>query len=204
MYVFKPIECWPGEPTKNRQRSRFQSSWSETLDLLDRELRQLRAKNVILQADCDESQIRLDGQLRASARLRGPGVILSFESMHGPLSYPCDRFDDWQDNVRAIALALEALRKVNRYGVTRNAEQYKGWKRLGSDGEVVYSWTSAAEAYQFIFNSAGQRVGVDVVAAWKAAAKKYHPDVNPSGNATFKRLVSAREYLKQEGRFQDQ
>lgn len=57
-------------------------------------------------------------------------MILSFESKVGFLSYPCDTYTDWQANVRAIALALAALRAVDRYGVTRRAEQYKGWARL--------------------------------------------------------------------------
>ena len=33
-------------------------------------------------------------------------------------------------NLRAIALALAALRAVERYGVTRRQEQYKGWAEL--------------------------------------------------------------------------
>lgn len=42
----------------------------------------------------------------------------------GHLSYPCDTFTTLQDNLRVIALALEALRMVDRYGVTRRGEQY--------------------------------------------------------------------------------
>lgn len=129
-YVVRPIDQWPGEPTRQRQPSAFTAKWSNTLDILERELRELRAKDVVIQADVQPHQLRNDGMLRAEARPASPKVILSFESKHGPLSYPCDRFHDWQDNVRAIALALEALRKVDRYGVTRKAEQYKGWSKL--------------------------------------------------------------------------
>lgn len=77
-----------------------------------------------------ESHIRNDGMVRADARPSSPGVIIAFDCPHGPMQFPCDTFTDWQDNVRAIALALEALRKVDRYGVTRRAEQYTGWKQL--------------------------------------------------------------------------
>jgi hypothetical protein len=37
----------------------------------------------------------------------------------------------WRDNLRAIALGLEALRAVNRYGITRGiGEQYAGFLQL--------------------------------------------------------------------------
>src|SRR5690606_26744073 len=116
---------WPGEPTVKRKASLFRASYADTLRLLDAELRHLRATQVVIQAACGEEDIRLDGQLRASAKLRSPAIILSFHSKHGPLSYPRDRYTDWQDNLRAIALALQALRAVDRYGVTRQAEQYR-------------------------------------------------------------------------------
>jgi hypothetical protein len=44
--------------------------------------------------------------------------------------FAVDKFATWQDNLRAIALGLEALRKVDRYGITKNSEQYTGWKQL--------------------------------------------------------------------------
>jgi hypothetical protein len=35
----------------------------------------------------------------------------------------------WQDNLRAVALGLEALRRVERYGIAQRGEQYAGWRR---------------------------------------------------------------------------
>lgn len=139
-----PIRQWPGPLTADRRRHPFRVSrqrswgrgsehgvdWSGTVDLLDRELFQLDAENVVLQMAVTDRDIRNDGWIRANARPEHPGVILTFDSMHGPLSYPCDTFEDWQANVRAIALALEALRKVDRYGVTKRGEQYTGWKAI--------------------------------------------------------------------------
>src|SRR6266511_2967713 len=115
--TFRPIQQRPGAPTRRRQRSQFSAKWSQTMELLDRELFHVRARNVVMQLDCDEREIRRDGIPRADARTRGPGVILSFDSPKGSLSFPCDRYTDWQDNVRAIALSLEALRSVDRHGV---------------------------------------------------------------------------------------
>lgn len=149
-----PIRMWPGPLTKTRQNHRFRETryrtnyegrsvsytasgvdWTKTCDELERELRHLKAKNVVLQMAVSDRDLRNDGWIRANARLEHPGVILTFDSKFGPLSYPCDTFDDWQANVRAIVLALEALRKVDRYGVTKRGEQYTGWKGLPAAGQ---------------------------------------------------------------------
>lgn len=131
----RPIITWPGTltPGYRRERGNFSASWRSTLDLLGRELREVHATAKVLQVAIPEDQFRLDGYPRATARQVHPGVIVSFTSRDaGHLSFPCDRFEHWQTNVRAIALAMEALRKVDRYGITRNAEQYQGWKAIGS------------------------------------------------------------------------
>lgn len=118
--AFRPIQSWPGALTKIRRRAQFKAGYTATLGLLDRELQYLAAKDVVLQVALRDEDIRLDGAPRANAKPAShPGVILSFDSKHGPLSYPCDTFADWEDNLRAIALSLEHLRAVDRYGVTK-------------------------------------------------------------------------------------
>lgn len=43
------------------------------------------------------------------------------------LVYATDTCVLWQHNVRSIALGLEALRAVDRYGITKRGEQYAGF-----------------------------------------------------------------------------
>lgn len=145
LYVVRPISTWPGERRRFHSRAPFRTQWSLTLDLLGRELRMLNAQRVVLEIDVREIDLRNDGELRANARPASPAVVLSFKSKHGPLRYPCDRFSGWQDNVRAIALALEALRKVDRYGVTAHGEQYRGWRALPATTGPTMTATRAAE-----------------------------------------------------------
>lgn len=130
----RPIANWSGDFTTRRRRSQFSAGWSDTLRLLTAELAHLGAHSVILELDIDDSDLRNDGWPRAAAKV-SPPIRLSFGSRHGPLAYAADRFDYWQDNVRAIALALEALRKVDRYGVSAGGEQYAGWAALPSAGD---------------------------------------------------------------------
>ena len=148
--AIRPIQNWPGDFTRNRQRSRFDAAWSDTLELLRRELRMLGARQIVLQVAMTEQDFRIDGYPRAQAKAEHPGVILSLESRHGALSWPCDTFTTWQDNVRAIALAMEALRKVDRYGVTKRGEQYTGWKALPPGSGAPASHMTRDEALALV------------------------------------------------------
>jgi hypothetical protein len=202
-YQFRPLEAWPGERTRVRKRAQFRAKFSDTVDRLERELHKLGARNVVIQADCDPSEIRLDGMLRSGAKLRGPGVILSFDSKVGPLSYPCDRYLDYQDNLRAIALSLEALRAVDRYGVTRRAEQYRGWAKLPGPGPSANGHESLENAAAFIARNSVSYTREEVLSAadlfrdaYRQAAAKLHPDRNGGDDAAFKRLQAAREILE--------
>jgi len=133
---------------------------------------------------------------RSDARPRTPRVIVSLDSMHGPLRYPCDNFHNWHDNVRAIALALEALRKVDRYGVTKRGEQYKGWKALPApSGEPTTPELAARVIGRTDPDPA--RILTDSTYAKRivrAALKKHHPDQGGDA-AQFHRVQQARRIL---------
>lgn len=207
-FQFRPIERWPGEPCRSRRRAAFRSPYSATLKLLERELEFLKARQVIVQADCASSEIRRDGQLRSDARLKGPGIILSFESRHGPLQYPCDAFTDWQDNLRAIALGLEALRAVDRYGVTRQAQQYRGWQKLAAPAAAAFaSVTDAIEwlaRHQASFTAEAIATSADAFrTAYREAAARLHPDRNGGDDSEFKRLQAAKDQIERQRQADD-
>lgn len=129
----RTIDTWPWPLTERRQRSRFDSPYSATTSLLSRELRHLDARSAVICMALPETMIRQDrtGPL-ANARPEHPGVMVVTDSKHGDLRYATDVFTGWQDNLRAIALGLEALRKVDRYGITRGGEQYRGFAALAA------------------------------------------------------------------------
>jgi hypothetical protein len=199
--TFRPIDVWPGGPTKHRRAAPFRAGWKATLELLKGELRALAARHVVVQIDMAESDIRLDGYPRASARAASPGIILAFDSKYGPLRYPCDTYTDWEDNLRAVALAMEALRKVDRYGVTKRGEQYTGWKALPSGGASATTM-GADHAAVWLCNQAGSRyLASDVLTrrdvandAYRDAAKQLHPDAGGDTEA-FQRLQEVKRAL---------
>lgn len=99
------------------------------------------------------------------------------------LRFPCDRFTHWKDNVRAIALALEALRKIERYGVKQGAQYAGFYKALPAMGESSAPRDFAA-AVSLFSTVLGRRFDHDpkgwtlpqLEGVWKEAAAKAHPD----------------------------
>lgn len=197
-FVVAPMREWPGTMTARRRRSQFASTHSATLALLTREMRELGAKHPTLLIALRPEDFRLDGLPRAGRVAAHPGIVLSFESKHGPLSYPCDTFDRWQDNLRAIALALEALRKVDRYGVTKRGEQYRGFLALEA--------TAAPAGFEEV--NAALRFLESLVNGWadrteparllRGAQRIAHPDAGGDA-AVFQRVSLAEAKLREEG-----
>lgn len=134
--IYRPLEHWDRKVIARRPHSPFQSDYTSTLKLIEREAKMLGATRVIVELALRETDLRLDGKPYADAKTDHPGVTVALDSRHGALKYTADKFVTWQENLRAIALGLEALRKVDRYGMTTRGEQYAGWKALPS-GEGV-------------------------------------------------------------------
>lgn len=195
----RPIEQWPGELTRDRKASNFSTAWSSTVELLGRELRAIGGTDIVLQVAMTEKDFRIDGYPRAQAKAEHPGVILSLGSKVGPLSWPCDTFTTWQDNIRGIALAMEALRKVDRYGVTKRGEQYTGWKALPQQSSQASGFGSAEDALDYL----GDLTGIDVVNSdlevsviLRRARKLVHPDRPGNTREAWNLVESAADVLR--------
>lgn len=203
-----PIREWPGTMTTERRMAPFSATLSNTLGILNREVYNLadtttqRQSAEVLVA-IPAGAFRLDGRPYANAKAEHPGVIFSMTSRHGQLSYPCDTFTTWQDNLRAIALALEALRKVDRYGVTRHGEQYRGFLALEATVAPV-GFTTASDALSFLRELTG--VAADIYEPpethlprlMRAALRRAHPDMGGDA-AMFQRVSLAEAKLREEG-----
>ena len=173
----RPAPAW--------ERSRFDSTLGTTVSQLGTELRALAAKNIILELDLRDRDIRLDGFPRSDARPALPTVVLSFDSKFGPLRYATAEFDDWRDNLRAIALSMQALRAVDRYGVSKRGEQYTGWKALPVSTDPADAIQTPEQARAVI-----EEFGGNVRSALFAT----HPD--QGGNPDdFRKVQRARELI---------
>lgn len=163
--TFRPLPRWPYPEQKHRPAT-YQSTYSATLQKLEYEIGRLRGSELIIGVVTEPSQIRLDGRMRADAKVMHSGVEVSFEVPSGQrLVFHTDvhagYVNSWQDNLRAIALGLEALRAVSRYGITTGlGEQYAGFLRLET------SQASPDRGRELVEEAGGI----------KAALLKHHPD----------------------------
>ena len=206
-WQIEPMPAWPYPETKARRESPFSAGWDDTLALLERELDALGVRGAVaIRVVGSPTDVRRDGMLRATARLAHPGVALSFESMHGPLTYPCDTFGagpswhrtgklaNWQVNVRAIALALEALRKVNRYGVGGHGEQYRGWRQI--EAAAPTSFRSADGALAWLRSYLGMPTANNVPLLLAGAERRARREAQESGDrSNLDRAAAARVSL---------
>jgi hypothetical protein len=208
--VLGPIREWPGTRTAAPRRSAFKASLTATLILLRDELWHLSGTDEQLLMAMRPEDFRLDGRPRANAQPEHQGIILTVTTKHGHLSWPCDTFDRWQDNLRAIALALEALRKVDRYGVTARGEQYRGFLALEQAADKLSSHGSA----RIIIEAAGipglslddvlEDAPAERLRALRAAKRRTHPDTRGAALSwtklpTFEQVMAAELHLRQHG-----
>lgn len=208
--ICRPISTYPVSETRHRRRAPFRATPGRTMNELEYELNRIGAKDVVLEIDVREQDISVrTGWPMANARPASPRVVLSFTHPdQGGVRYPCDTFDSWEGNMRAITLALEALRAVSRYGVVRKGEQYVGWKALPANTTAVMT-TQAAMAILVARDPTSAMVTSDIAVKMQAealkdrakardiylrAARATHPDTGGE-TGQFQQVQSAREVL---------
>lgn len=198
------LPAWPYPDTEARQSSGvFRAGWDDTLRLLRDEADQVgAAESILLQLVCDATDLRQDGMLRARAQVRHPGVIVTLSTERGPLVFGTDQYEhrwsgyllDWQANVRAIALGMGALRAVDRYGITRRAEQYAGFRALPAAGSPP-EFDTTDEALRWLREVTCLSASVAPERVIKRARSLLHPDRHGGDRTGWDRLDAAEQLL---------
>lgn len=213
--LLRPLQGWPDRLRDDDERdySRFGSTYTGTRDLLLYEAERLDAHEVIVRLAVSEREIIRDGsRLYANIAPEHPGVLVALTLPGGDvLSLHCDLYRDnrrikgWGDNLRAIALSLEALRALDRWGATQG-RQYAGFQALPAGPETGNGQPTPTEAALFIARHSGSTdpsllanllitEPAALAAAYRAALKRLHPD--HGGDAElFVRLQDAHAVLQ--------
>jgi hypothetical protein len=190
---------WPGKRATYHKTAPFKSLWSRTEKALERELKHLGARKVEISIDLPRGalDLRRDGMLKADARPKPP-VILSFIDREGTRqAYPCDTYGWWEDNLHAIAVVLEDLRRAERYGV-QSALLRAGFKALPSqtaptmDTELasrIIGGYSEFVPFDIRNDAAKAKEGV------RAALFRTHPDRNNGDRSSYDNVDAARKVL---------
>lgn len=213
--TYRPIKVWPEgwpSPLTEAPYSPFKAGFDSTIDVLDRELSMLDVDEATIQLDISERDAR-GGRLRADTKVKYRGVILSFDAPGlGALTYSCYAYDNrfgkpsaeaWRQNLRAIALGLEALRKLERYGIANRGQQYAGWREIGTGIPLGEATMSKEDAARFVVDAAElppewcAKVIADPetrARVYRSASKRLHPDQGGDA-ALFVKLGKAKQVL---------
>lgn len=205
-YTTRPLSdrTWL-RPDRERKTSQFDATWTKTLTLLGKEIAHLGGRDIVIEVDVREQDIRLDGGLRANARAESPAVVVAFDTTkHGPMLYRADRYGDrwsnrpgWQENVRAVALTLESLRAVDRYGATETGQQYAGFKALPAGRAMPASHMTRTEADELLWEVSGLGRDKDwpVEGRYRRARAVAHPDRNDGDRSVWDKVEQAAQVL---------
>jgi hypothetical protein len=186
-------------PPESGRYSQFSASLTSTVNLLYTELRALDATKIVIELDIRERDLRIDGLPRADAKPAGDAVAISFDSRFGPLRYATGEYTGrwgipgWQQNLRAIALSMQALRAVDRYGVSKRGEQYTGWRQIPASTDPADAIQTRQQALDFL----GQWMSGDqeqIGSVIRRALKATHPDAGGDAD-TFRQVIRAKELV---------
>ena len=178
----------------------LRANWSKAFEKLRYELARIKATDVVIEAGYKPTQVRADGWPYSAARPEHGQVRVSFRKGDLPMAFFFGGWTATEMNVYMIALTLERLRAVERYGCVQSDEQYRGWAQLppgqGKAPTVAGEWASKHEADRWLREFAGNlfdvSIGLDRV--YRAAAMKAHPD--RGGNADLmSKVTRARDFI---------
>lgn len=170
-----------GQSTERTERSALTIAGG--IDRLAGEIQRLGALNEILSTNVPVSLKGLP--YSTPTEPRDPGVAIYFDLKGKPVCMACDKWDRVADNIAAIAQHIDALRRIDRYGVGRVEQAFAGYAALPPS---VEDWR--------IILGVGDYATLDQVdAAFLEKAKSAHPDAGGNHDEMAK-LTAARDFAR--------
>ena len=194
---------WPRTPRHQRQRASFGTTSrndrngpkkaqpltvAEALDRLQRQVDYLGARYAVISTNVE---IKLSGLPRSGQPEPGDvGVAVYFQLKGRATAMPCDRWDRVADNIAAVAAHIDAVRRIDRYGVGTVEQMFTGFQAIRGPGpkpwrEVlgIPPQTACTVAY--------------VMDQYRDLARKHHPDAGGS-EAMMAEINAARDAARKE------
>lgn len=169
-----PLQWPPGWP-RAKYQSRHGSmvrSFTRSRDGIISELELLGAKNPIINTNLET---RLDGLPYAKQRApEDVGVAVYFTLNGEQQCIPCDKWDNIEQNLRAIEMTINALRGIERWGAKEMVNAaFRGFKALPSSTIVTpYQSRLWYEVLEVSPNASPEVIK----AAYRQIVLKNHPD----------------------------
>ena len=188
-YPLQWPEGWPRTPAHQRQdsKSRFKRTgrwnasqskfwtFAEARDALGEELDRLGARSVVLSTNYE---LRLDGQ--PSAKAGNPddrGIAVYFMFKGRQMVMACDMHIRAEENMRSLALAIEAMRQLERHGGGVMMERaFEGFAALPAPG------AAHSQQWWIVLQVEQTATEAEIQSAFRRRAAELHPD-KPGGSA---------------------
>lgn len=162
-------EGWQRTPGPRRVEAPYTVTFDKARRDLHNELRLLGARHVVLSTNIP---LRKDGQPYAGWREpEDPGVAVYWTLKGKPQVMACDKWNKVRYNMRAVGLAVSALRQLNRTGASEILERaFQGFNALPSQGgEEHWRATLGFEPNQPVTRAMLQK-------RFRELARQHHPD----------------------------
>lgn len=130
---------WPkGRPrTKNRQQSKFKVASTKAFEEMMLELSRFGAKGAVVSSNIPTRQDGTPYRDGLTEKMPDPGVAVYFTKGKRLICLPCDTYTRPWENCRAIGLAVEAFRSMERHGAHQVLDQaFEGFTALPAPGQV--------------------------------------------------------------------
>lgn len=133
-------------------------------------------------------ELRLDGLPKSvQAAPVDPGAAVYFELDGRTIVLCCDKWTTVNDNLAAIAATLDAMRSLERWGVSESERAFTGFAALPAPGQVQ------ARTCWVVLGIAPTRDAAVINAAWREKAKVCHPDMPGGSHAAMAEVNTARD-----------
>lgn len=178
--------------TKSRKDARFSSggpgggynrrahSVGESVRAILDELKRMGAKDAVVSTNI---VLRNDGLPRSGqSQPNDPGVAVYFKYSGQPVCLACDQWAKVEDNLWAVALTLDAMRGIDRWGAAKLEATFTGYAALPAP---------AGSAWWEVLGVAQGAAAREVYAAYRSLVKQHHPDVEGGDKEKFLKVQSA-------------
>lgn len=177
---------WPAGWTRCKypQHSRFACTFASARDSILHEIHLMGGRNPIISTN---NELRRDGLPYANARQpEDKSVAVYFTYKNEQVVFACDKWNKIEHNLQAIRKTIEAMRGVERWGVSDMLKRaFTGFKALPENESVGNGWWEILEVDMLATSAI-------VKTAYYNKAKKFHPDNQETGDAEkFKQIKAA-------------
>lgn len=160
---------WPvGYPrSKSKEWSRFKCSFTSARDGILHEIRLLEGTRPVISTNIP---LRKDGiPYSGFAQPKDTGVAIYFLLNGRDMVLACDRWIKIEDNLRAVEKAIEAMRGLDRWGVSDMLNRaFQGFTALPAPEDHKLWWT--------VLGCSATTSQSECEARYRAKAKNMHPD----------------------------